>query len=335
MRAPGFWRGPTPSPLAQALRPAAAIYGSVAAARMVRVGALASVPVICIGNFTVGGTGKTPAALAVAALLAQSGEKPFFLTRGHGGRIAGPEAIDLSLHGHGDVGDEPLLLARAAPTIVSRDRPAGAALAARMGASVVVMDDGFQNSSLVKDLGLLLVDGETGVMNGLCLPAGPLRAPLEAQWPHVDALVVMGEGAAGDRLAAQARERRISVLRARLEPEPEAAQRLAGARLLAFAGIGRPEKFFDTLRACGAHLVEAEPFPDHHPYSSSELAALRARAAARGLTLATTEKDAVRLTDAGDIATLPVRAVFDDAQALNALLRVALTRARERRSVAK
>lgn len=326
MRAPGFWRGPAPTLLAQALRPAAALYGAVAAARMGRPGARAGVPVVCIGNFTVGGTGKTPTAIAVAALLADMGERPFFLTRGHGGRLAGPEAIDLSRHGHEDVGDEPLLLARACPAIVSRDRPAGAALAARMGASVVVMDDGFQNPSLEKDLSLVLVDGETGISNGLCLPAGPLRAPLSAQWPRAGALVVMGDGAAGDALAEEARQRGAPVLRARLAPDAEAAVRFAGARVLAFAGIGRPEKFFDTLRACGADIVERVAFPDHHRFSAGEIASLRARAAARGLTLATTEKDAARLTLADDVAVLPVRAVFEPADALRALFRTALAK---------
>lgn len=326
MRAPGFWRGPAPTLLAQALRPAAALYGAVAAARMGRRGARAGVPVVCIGNFTVGGTGKTPTAIAVAALLEEMGERPYFLTRGHGGRLAGPEAIDLSRHGHEDVGDEPLLLARAAPTIVSRDRPAGAALAATMGASVVVMDDGFQNPSLEKDLSLVLVDGETGLSNGLCLPAGPLRAPLAAQWPRAGALVVMGEGAAGEALAEEARARGAPVLRARLAPDAEAVRRFAGARVLAFAGIGRPEKFFDTLRACGADIVEGVAFPDHHRFAASEIASLRARAAARGLTLATTEKDAARLTRADDVAVLPVRAVFEPVDTVRALLRTAIAK---------
>lgn len=328
MRAPGFWRGPAPSLLAQALRPVGALYGAVASARMRRAGARARVPVICVGNFTVGGTGKTPTALAVAAMLADAGERPFFLTRGHGGRIAGPEAIDLVRHGHVDVGDEPLLLARAAPTIVSRDRPAGAAIAAEMGAGVVVMDDGFQNPSLTKDCSLVLVDGRTGIMNGLCLPAGPLRAPIAAQWPHVDALVVMGEGAAGEALAGVAHARGTPVLRARLEPAPDSSGRFRGARLLAFAGIGRPEKFFETLRASGAEVVATKAFPDHHRYSDSEIADLRARATAQGLTLVTTEKDAVRLRDATDVETLPVRAVFDHPEALRAIIDQALVRAR-------
>lgn len=331
MRAPAFWWLPTPSLLAHLLRPASLLYGAVAARRMARAGERAPVPVICIGNFTAGGAGKTPTALALAQMLTAMGERPAFLSRGYGGRIAGPIRVSPK-HGAAEVGDEPLLLARIAPAIVSRDRPAGARLAVEDGASVIIMDDGLQNPSLAKDLALAVVDGATGFGNGLPLPAGPLRAPIEAQWPKVGAVLVIGNGAAGDAVARSAKSRGKPVLRGRLTPDPVAAARLAGRSVLAFAGIGRPQKFFDTVRACGA-LVEVErAFADHHPFSATDLASLNDEAARRGLLLVTTEKDAARL-GASDFANnalaLPVRLHVEDEENLRGLVAAALARARQ------
>jgi tetraacyldisaccharide 4'-kinase len=334
MRAPAFWWRPHSSPGSLLLRAPAALYGAIAARRMRAPGERAPLPVVCIGNFTVGGSGKTPAALAVAAMLADEGQRPFFLTRGYGGRLAGPVRVDPLRHQARDVGDEPLLLARAFPVIVSRDRPAGARLCAAQGASVIVMDDGLQNPSLVKDLALAVVDGASGVGNGACLPAGPLRAPLAAQWAHVHAVVVVGDGAPGEAIAAHARRRGTPVLRARLEADAATAARLRGRRVLAFAGIGRPQKFFATLDACGANVVRTRSFPDHHPFAAAEIGALVAEAAAEHLTLVTTEKDLVRITDLGDAASggdriqsLPVRLAFEDGRALRELLAARLSTA--------
>ncbi len=324
MRAPAFWQRVPPSPLARMLKPLAALYGSVSGWRMGRVLERAALPVICIGNFTVGGTGKTPLALAIASLLAREGESPSFLTRGHGGNLRGPVVIDPAIHDHRAAGDEPLLLARTARVIVSGDRPAGANLAGQTGATAIVMDDGFQNPALDKDLSLLLVDGAVGLMNGLCLPAGPLRAPLARQWEHADALVVMGEGAPGAVLAQDARARGLPVFKAALVPDPNVLEQLRGGRYLAFAGIGRPAKFFETLTQAGLDVAESRAFPDHHLYREQEIAALRARAQSIGLTLITTEKDAVRLGLADDIAVLPVTAQISDVKALASLLRRAL-----------
>jgi tetraacyldisaccharide 4'-kinase len=324
MQTPEFWRRDPPALRARLLRPIGALYGAITSARMRRDGGRATLPVICIGNFTAGGAGKTPTALAIARMLMEMGERPAFLTRGHKGRLAGPVVVDPARHDFPDVGDEPLLLAQAAPTVLSRDRPAGARLCARLGASVVVMDDGLQNPSLRKDLRLVVVDGGAGVSNGLCLPAGPLRAPLEAQWPFVDALVVMGEGAAGEALADEARARGKPVFAARLVPDPEVASSLASERVLAFAGIGRPEKFFATLEQCGAQIVEREAFPDHHPFTAGEIGKLRERAARQGLRLVTSCKDLVRIAEPGDIAALPVDAVFSGEEALRTVLAQAL-----------
>ncbi len=323
MRMPGFWRDP-PALTARLLQPLGALYGAITSARMRREGEAAALPVICIGNFTAGGAGKTPTALAVARMLMEMGERPAFLTRGHKGRLAGPVTVDPARHDFRDVGDEPLLLAQAATTVLSRDRPAGARLCAELGASVVVMDDGLQNPSLRKDLRLVVVDGGAGVLNGLCLPAGPLRAPLEAQWPFVDALVVMGEGAAGEALAKEARSRGKPVFEARLAPDPEVAASLANQRVLAFAGIGRPEKFFATLEQCGARIVHREAFPDHHAFSAGEIAKLRERAAREGLRLVTSCKDLVRIAEPGGVLALPVDAVVAGEEALRSVVGKAL-----------
>jgi tetraacyldisaccharide 4'-kinase len=329
MRAPAFWAERTPSLAANLLRPLAFLYGAVAARRLRRPGERAPVPVVCVGNFTVGGAGKTPTALALARILEDLGQRPAFLTRGYGGRLAGPVRVDPGTHGPADVGDEPLLLARAAPTVVARDRPAGARLCAASGASVIVMDDGLQNPSLAKDVAIAVVDGAAGIGNGLCLPAGPLRAPLRAQWSLADALMVIGEGDAGDRIAGTAEAEGKPVLRARLEPDPEGAARLPGACALAFTGIARPEKFFATLRACGAVLVRTKAFPDHHPYDARDVDALVRQAEAGDLRLVTTEKDWIKVerlvpaSSANDILVLPVRLAFSDEAAVRAMMSAA------------
>jgi tetraacyldisaccharide 4'-kinase len=329
MREPAFWR--SRGLLPTLLRPSAALYGAVAGWRMGRQGERAAVPVICVGNFTVGGAGKTPAALTIAALLAAMGERPAFLTRGYGGSLPGPLRVDPERHRAAEVGDEPLLLARAAPTIVSRNRPAGARLAVETGAGALVMDDGLQNPSLAKDLSLAVIDAATGVGNGLPLPAGPLRAPLDTQWPQVGAVIVVGDGEAGEALAHEAERREKPVLRARIAPEPVAASGLRGRRVLAFAGIARPPKFFETLESCGATVERRHVFPDHHPYTAAEVKGLVAEAAAEGLTPVTTEKDRVRLEGldgarTAPILALPVRLVLADEARARSLLKAALER---------
>ncbi|MGH1572944.1 tetraacyldisaccharide 4'-kinase [Methylobacterium sp. P31] len=323
MRPPAFWAAEAGHPAALCLAPFAAAYGALVARRMDRPGARAGCPVLCLGNFTLGGAGKTPAALMVGALLADFGRAPAFLSRGYGGRMAGPVQVDPDRHGAAEVGDEPLLLARRAPTIVSRDRPAGAALCRTRGADVIVMDDGLQNPSLAKDLTLAVVDAVAGLGNGLPFPAGPLRAPLTRQWPHVSGLILVGDGAPGDVLARTAERRGLPVHRARLVPDTDV---VAGRRCLAFAGIGRPEKFFATLAEAGAVIAGTRPFPDHHPYSAGELAALAAEAQRLGADLVTTEKDAVRLPPgfSEQARVLRVHLMLDDPEALRRQVRGAL-----------
>ena len=326
MREPAFWwrKGALSAGL---LAPAAAAYGAVAAAKLRWRGRRAAVPVICIGNPTVGGAGKTPTALAVAQMLAAAGERPAFLTRGYGGSARGPLAVDPARQRADEVGDEPLLLARAAPTVVARDRVAGAAMAAAMGASVVIMDDGFQNPSLVKELSVLVVDGRRGIGNGWVFPAGPLRAPLAAQLRRAQALVVVGSGRGADEVAARARGHGLAVFSARLEPDAGFIAALGDGRVLAFAGIGDPEKFFATLADAGIAVAARRSFPDHHRYTGAEAQALCDEADREGLVLVTTEKDAARL--AGDeqvvqLAThahaLPVTLTFEEPERFRAFL---------------
>lgn len=333
MRAPSFWWNERSSLAARLLSPAGAVFGAVTARRMAREGVRASVPVICVGNLVAGGAGKTPTALAVASYLAEAGERPIFLTRGYGGRLPGPVLVDPGVHTAADVGDEPLLLARKARTVVARVRPEGAAFAAGLGASVIVMDDGLQNPSLHKDLVIAVIDGATGIGNGLCIPAGPLRAPFERQLPYLDAAVVIGEGLAGRRVALEARTAGIDVETARILPDPEAAAALRSLRVLAFAGIGRPEKFFATLAACGATVVEALSFPDHHAYDGRTLQSIVERAQAGSLVAVTTEKDAARFETDPEVAVirsrigvLPIRLEFDQPALVERMLLKAFVR---------
>ena len=333
MREPGFWWRPSGAEAAL-LQPFAAIYGTVAAARMRRAGQRVGIPVLCVGNLTLGGAGKTPTALAVGKLLAEAGARPFFLTRGYGGRLRGPVTVDPGRHNALDVGDEPLLLARIATTVVARDRVAGAEAAVGAGAGVVVMDDGFQSPWLAKDLSILVVDGERGIGNGRVFPAGPLRAPLAEQIARAQAVVAIGGSDAGLEPVAAARARGIPVLTARLAPDPAGLAALAGRPVLAFAGIAHPDKFYATLVEAGIDVRAKRSFADHHSYSYVDARSLLAEASAWGLTLATTEKDLVRLAGRLDLAelaartrALPVTLMVDDADGFAGLVRRAAGRA--------
>jgi tetraacyldisaccharide 4'-kinase len=316
--APAFWRESRPGWIARALSPLGALYGAVTARRMGRPGTRVSVPVICVGNFVVGGAGKTPTAVAIARLLRGDGERVAFLSRGYGGEPRAESVqVDPMTQSARLVGDEPLLLAREAPCFVGPDRVASARAAIDAGASALVMDDGLQNPDLAKDLTLAVVDGENLFGNGLCLPAGPLRAPLASQMPFVDAIVVIGGRPEAMGPMQQAAPNK-PIFRARLRADAVTAANLIGRPVLAFAGIARPEKFFATLREIGASVVETRGFPDHHPFSAREVERILARAAARGLLPVTTQKDHVRLPRdfAAEILALPVTLGFDDPRAV-------------------
>jgi tetraacyldisaccharide 4'-kinase len=316
MRTPEFWSNDDLASriLVGALSPIGWIYGASVVARKRFTKPLRTrARVVCIGNLTAGGSGKTPVAIAVGETLIAQGRRVVFLSRGYGGHESGPLLVDFSRHRAADVGDEPLLLSRTAPVIVSRDRRAGAKLALENGADVIVMDDGHQNFQLAKDLSLVVADAASPFGNGHVLPAGPLRESPTQGLARADALVLVGDGSG-------AAPSGLPVLRARVEPARP--QQLRDRRVVAFAGIGQPERFFRTLEALGALIVRKRVFADHHPYTASEVEALRAEARTANASLVTTEKDFVRLDAEArrDVEVLPVRAQFEDERALERLL---------------
>jgi tetraacyldisaccharide 4'-kinase len=295
------------------LAPAGALYAAAGAVRWrLSPAPEAPLPVICVGNATVGGTGKTPLTLDLIERLARRGRRVHALCRGHGGRLFGPVRVDPARHDAAAVGDEALLLAERAPTWAGRDRLAAARAAAADGAELAVLDDGLQYPRLAKRVSLLVVDAAVGIGNGRIVPAGPLREPLARARARADACVIVG---AGDLPAGFAEP---PTFRARLVAD-EHARSLSGRRVLAFAGIGRPEKFFDTARTLGVELAETRSFADHHRYTPAELDHLAARADALGAALLTTAKDAARLPAAarGDVAVLAVRVAWADPQAFD------------------
>jgi tetraacyldisaccharide 4'-kinase len=324
LRAPKFWwrRG---SLAGYVLSPFGSIYGSITSRRMSQPGVSVDVPVICVGNVVLGGAGKTPTAIEVAKVCHNLGLRPGFLSRGYRGSEIGPIIVIPALHTVRDVGDEAVLLARHAPTVVSVDRPSGAKLLAGIGVDVVIMDDGLQNPSLEKDLAIVVIDGERGVGNGLVFPAGPLRGPVAPQIRRADALVVLGPGPGGSavRIAGRAglsvlRAHTVSVRRRGLKRRP----------YLAFAGIAEPRKFYASLAAAGGVIGFTMDFPDHHLFSDADCELILAEARRRDLVPITTEKDRVRLYGragpaerlANATETFPVRVRFDEPKRLEVLI---------------
>ena len=285
-----------------------------------------SLPVICIGNFTVGGAGKTPTAIAIARLLLKDGVQPIFLTRGYGGSEKGPHLVDAGEDDARRVGDEPLLLARVAPVIVSADRTAGAALAAQQNADVIIMDDGFQNPSVAKDFSFVVVDRGVGLGNGRVVPAGPLRAGLPFQLKKAQALVFSGTGDAAEPLVQSARTEGIVALDASISPSEDTGW-LHEKPVIAYAGIAHPEKFFATLETMNCNLIHRGAYPDHHIFTASDADHLLELARQKEAQLVTTEKDFVRIQGAGSLGllkaktrTLPVALQFRDRGKVRRLL---------------
>jgi tetraacyldisaccharide 4'-kinase len=337
VREPAFWHRP-PSWISHLLSPLGAVYGAITALRMQRKGINAGIPVFCVGNYHTGGAGKTPTVLALTRILRDLGETPVVLSRGYGGRLRGPVMVDPRRHSAADVGDEPLMLSATVPVAVARDRIDGVALAKSQGASVILMDDGFQNPAVEKDAALIVIDGDRGVGNGCVFPAGPLRAPLSVQLARTDALIVIGQGTAAAAVAAaMAAHPARPALSARLHPDGASLAALAGKPVLAFAGIGDPARFFRTLRTNGIDVVRERAFADHHPFSQGDIEGLIAEARREGLTLVTTEKDLVRLRQKGelpgvarDMHVLPVTLAFEDEKTLRSFLSERLFTARQK-----
>ncbi len=338
MREPAFWHRPR-SLTSLLLTPLGALYGLVAGLRMRREGLDAGVPVLCVGNYHVGGAGKTPTVLALTKLLRDLGETPVVLSRGYGGRLHGPIRVDPARHAALDVGDEPLMMARTVPVVVARDRVDGVALAKSQGASVILMDDGFQNPAIAKNVSLIVIDGDRGLGNARVFPAGPLRAPLPPQLERTDALVVVGDGTAAATVAAAIAAQGKPVLSAHLRADEASVAALHGKRVLAFAGIGDPVRFFRTLRAFGIEVVAERAFPDHHAFSKNEIAELIDEAKRDALTPVTTEKDLARLhaggeglpSWAGEIVPFAVTLEFEDATRLRKFVSERLFKAREKK----
>jgi tetraacyldisaccharide 4'-kinase len=315
MRAPDFWWSVKPSPLGRLmtalLTPFSALYGRAVVRRMGQPGSKVNAPVICVGNFVAGGAGKTPTALALAKWLKRSGETPYFLSRGYGGALSadgGAHLVDQRRHCAAEAG----------------------------GASMIVMDDGLQNPSLRRDFTLAVIDGAVGFGNGRLIPAGPLRAPLDLQLRVTSAGLVIGEGQPGEKAAARLIAAGKPVFHGRLAPDANAALHVLGARVVAFAGIGRPQKFFESLQACGARVVARHAFADHHHYRLAEITALQRQAEALDALLVTTEKDMVKITSFLPLLrpklpqpeALPVVLVVDEAEELQRLVRDALANCR-------
>jgi tetraacyldisaccharide 4'-kinase len=298
-RAPHFWWEPHPTLAARLLKPLGDTYGAETAGRMRRRGVTFDIPVITIGAFALGGPGKTPTVEAIVRWLTGAGEHPAILSRGYGSAAAkqrAPTFVNFAKHSARDVGDEPLLLARLAPVIVGADRIEAAWHARRaVNPSVLVFDDGLQSRQIEPDLAIAVIDGEVGAGNGLCVPAGPLRAPLATQMRYVDAVLIVGPGERGAEMAQIMAVGGKPVFTAHLTPKRGEAERFMGKPVIAFAGIGRPQKFFATLERIGADIRARHAFADHHVYTTRELARLEAEAHSHEAHLVTTEKDLVRI----------------------------------------
>ncbi|NBX02856.1 MAG: tetraacyldisaccharide 4'-kinase [Alphaproteobacteria bacterium] len=318
MKTPSFWA--TKNPIALLLFPLSKLYAKgrklhVRFARPMQ----AYIPVICVGNAVAGGAGKTPAALAIGALLKARNAKAVYLSRGYGGKLKGPVFVNLGEHKSHDVGDEPLLLSHVLPTIVSKDRKKGAIFAEDAKAKIIVMDDGFQNPTLLKDFSFLVIDAASGFGNGFLLPAGPLREPEQDALDRADAVILVGDG---DKTPPLPND--LPVLRARIIPSVKTS--LAEQKVFAFCGIANPEKFYATVESLGAEIIGRKNYADHAPYSDKEIVILSSNARLQGALLVTTRKDAVRIhSDLQPLLTIvDIELVFDEPEKVTQLFEAVL-----------
>ena len=323
MRAPGYWWRPPKRPglLPRLLAPLGWLYAAGTARRLRQPGYGPQVPVICVGNLTAGGAGKTPTVIALVERLTARGRKVQIVSRGYGGSLDGPVRVEDNRHTAAEVGDEPLLLSAFAPVWVARDRAAGVRAAEAAGAEVILMDDGFQNPAVTPSLGLVVIDAARGFGNGRCIPAGPLREPVATGLSRADLVLTIGDPTAQRHFDASWGPLSMPRLRGELRPL-QMGMDWKGERLLAFAGIADPSRFFATLRAEGAELVRGEALADHEMLSETLLRRLDSEAAAAGAQLVTTEKDAARLPPhwRPKVLTLVVRLKIEDWSPLEAQL---------------
>lgn len=321
MKTPAFWDKKA-SLLSKVLVPFGTFYAWTIARRFKRIKPYqAPVPVICVGNISVGGTGKTPVCLALMQILKESGF--FFLNHGYKSKIKNV-LVDNNVHTPFDVGDEAMLLADYAPTVVDNHRARGAQLAVKCGAKGIIMDDGFQNPSLIKTLSFVVIDGQKGFGNERVLPAGPLREPALKGLKRADAIIIVGEDTWGVRFYLQRHKIDLPILTGRFIPNEETLNELQGKKVFAFAGLGNPNKFFDTLCNAGAEVVGTQVFPDHYFYTRFDIEEMKKKA--NGVPLITTTKDAVKLTGelANNIMVLPGEFVFDNLEDLHVVLKEVL-----------
>lgn len=317
-RAPDFWAAGSRSALPALLAPLAWLYGTAQDSRRRSAKPMdIGIPVISVGNLVAGGAGKTPTALALALLARKLGRNPAFVSRGYGGKLQGPLQVDPAKHSADDVGDEPLLLAACAPTWIGRDRPSAALLAKAGGHDLIIADDAHQTHALARKLNLLVVDAGYGFGNGRLLPAGPLRESIADGLARTDAVIRIGQGDAPKSYGA------LPVFQARLRPDPEDAAAFKGQRMLAFAGIGRPEKFFQSLIETGADLAAMHAFADHAAYTPDRVMRLVEEASRLNALPVTTAKDLVRFPPEARamVRCLRVDLDFDDEAAFAAFLR--------------
>jgi tetraacyldisaccharide 4'-kinase len=328
MQTPKFWYNQKSSALSTLLAPLGQTYGltHTLIQKFIRPWQ-APIPVICVGNLVAGGHGKTPAALSIGNILKSNSKTVHFISRGYKGSLSGPLLVDPKLHTANEVGDEPLLLSEIAPTWIGANREASIILAHKMGAEIIIMDDGFQNPSVKKDLSIIVIDGEVGFGNGRLIPAGPLREDIAIGLSRASAVIIIGEDKLDlkstlSNFATYPVQEPLKVITAQLKPIDN-PQLLSKKKVLAFTGIGRPEKFFNTLTKMDCNIVGTKKFSDHHQYTKKEIARLHKIADIENAQLITTSKDYVRLTtlQQKNIVVLPVILDWEDSSSLGSLLR--------------